>query len=111
LLLSNGLFWYEYIFLNIYIRLILGFRCEYPPSECQRLQQASLSVKCNDPHLCIVNDTEKLRQLNQLTTYTCRTERDRILDNYFTCINEQKFDYCHCPSRKIKSISIVSTLI
>ncbi|CAF3833457.1 unnamed protein product [Rotaria magnacalcarata] len=75
-----------------------GFRCEYPPSECERYQKASFSVKCNDPHLCVVNDTEKLRQLNQLTTYTCRTERDRTLDNYFTCSSEQKYNYCHCPS-------------
>ncbi|CAF3534312.1 unnamed protein product [Adineta steineri] len=75
-----------------------GFHCEYPPSECQRLQQASLSVKCTDSHLCVVNDTEKLRQINQLTTNTCRTERDRILDNYFGCISEQKMNYCHCPS-------------
>ncbi|CAF3641598.1 unnamed protein product [Rotaria sordida] len=78
-----------------------GFHCEYPPSECERLQKASFSVKCNDPHLCIVNDTEKLRQLNQLTTYTCRTERDRILDNYFTCTSERKFNYCPCPSHII----------
>ncbi|CAF3431133.1 unnamed protein product [Rotaria socialis] len=75
-----------------------GFHCEYPPSECERYQKASFSVKCNDPHLCVVNDTEKLRQLNQLTTYTCRTERDRTLDNYFTCSSEQKYNYCHCPS-------------
>ncbi len=84
---------------------MLGFHCEYPPSECQRLQQASLSVTCNDPQLCIVNDTEKIRQINQLTTHTCRTERDRILDNYFACINEQKFYHCHCPSSKIKEVS------
>jgi hypothetical protein len=81
---------------------LIGFHCEYPPSECQRLQQASLSTKCTDPHLCLVNDTEKIRQINQLTTHTCRTERDRILDNYFTCIHEQKLNHCHCPSSKIK---------
>ncbi|UJR36501.1 hypothetical protein I4U23_029222 [Adineta vaga] len=77
-----------------------GFHCEYPPLECQRLQQASLATNCNDPHLCVVNDTEKLKQINQLTTNTCRTERDRILDNYFACINfnEHKFNYCRCPS-------------
>ena len=83
-----------------YLNLILGFRCEYPPVECQRLQQASLAVKCNDPQLCIVNDTDKLRQLNQLTSNTCRTEKDRMLDNYFSCTHEQKSTHCHCPSSK-----------
>lgn len=78
----------------------LGFHCEYPPSECQRLQQASLATNCNDPHLCVVNDTEKLRQINQLATSTCRTERDRMLDNYFACLNEHKFSRCQCPSGK-----------
>jgi DNA primase large subunit len=80
--------------------LVLGHHCEYPPPECQRLQQASLSIKCNDPHLCIVNDTQKLKQLNQLSISTCKTDRDRILDTYFTCINEQPLDHCQCPSSK-----------
>jgi hypothetical protein len=74
-----------------------GNHCEYPPLECQRRQQASLSIKCNDPNLCIVNDTEKLKQLS---TSTCQTERDKILDNYFTCIHEQSGIQCHCPSSK-----------
>lgn len=86
----------------IHFQFNLGFHCEYPPTECERLQQASLAVKCNDPQLCIVNDTEKLRQLNQLTTSTCRTEKDRVLDNYFSCIYEQKSSHCHCPSSKIE---------
>jgi hypothetical protein len=80
--------------------LVIGTHCEYSPSECHRLQQASLSIKCIDPQLCIVNDTEKLKQINQLSSYKCRTERDRILDTYFTCINERSVDQCHCPSSK-----------
>ncbi|CAF4416542.1 unnamed protein product, partial [Adineta steineri] len=68
------------------------------PAECQRLQQANLSIKCADPQLCIVNDTEKLNQINQLSSYTCKTERTKILDTYFTCINEQLLNTCHCPS-------------
>ncbi|CAF1001650.1 unnamed protein product [Adineta steineri] len=75
-----------------------GDHCEYSPAECQRLQQANLSIKCTDPQLCIVNDTEKLNQINQLSSYTCKTERTKILDTYFTCINEQLLSTCHCPS-------------
>lgn len=75
-----------------------GFNCEYPPSECERLQQASFSLQCNDPILCRINKTEKLRQMNQLSTYTCKTERDRMLDQYFTCLDERSTDQCHCPS-------------
>jgi len=90
----------EWIFIWVLISFVIGTHCEYSPSECQRLQQASLSIKCTDPQLCIVNDTEKLKQINQLSSYKCRTERDRILDTYFTCINERSVDQCHCPSSK-----------
>ncbi|CAF1175880.1 unnamed protein product [Rotaria sordida] len=82
-----------------------GKLCENSPLECQRLQQANLSIKCIDPNLCIANDTEKLKQINQLSTYSCKTEQDQILDTYFTCINEQKFDQCHCPSNLISCIN------
>lgn len=77
-----------------------GHQCEYSPVECQRMHQASLAINCPDPTLCLVNDTEKLRQLNQLSLNTCKTERDRVLDTYFTCVNEQAADPCSCPSSK-----------
>jgi hypothetical protein len=80
--------------------LFIGNHCEYSPSECQRLQQPNQSIKCPDSRLCIANDTEKLKQINQLSTYTCKTERDKILDTYFTCINKQSLENCHCPSSK-----------
>ncbi len=80
--------------------LVIGTHCEYSSSECQRLQQASLSIKCTDPQLCIANDTEKLKQINRLSSYNCKTERDRILDTYFACINQRSADQCHCPSSK-----------
>jgi len=82
-----------------------GFHCEYPPSECQRFQQASLAIKCQDPKLCIMNDTQKLEQLNQLTTHTCRTEKDRILDQYFSCLTQRKSDECQCPSNLLPCTS------
>jgi hypothetical protein len=79
----------------------IGFHCEYPPSECQRLQQAtSLSIQCTDPYQCPMNEIEKQRQITQLSTYTCRTERDRTLDTYFTCLHEHAHNHCDCPSSK-----------
>ena len=49
-------------------------------SECQCLKQANLSIKYTHPYLCIVNDTEELKEINHLSEYTCKIERDRILD-------------------------------
>ena len=78
-----------------------GFHCEYSPAECERLQQASFALQCPDGQNCLENSNDKFKQLNQLSTYTCKTERDRVLDTYFNCLNEKATpDYCHCPSSK-----------
>jgi len=68
----------------------LGNHCEYSPFECQRN--------------LVSNDTEKLKEINQLSINICKTERENILDKYFTCIHERSFEYCHCPSSKITKI-------
>lgn len=79
---------------------MLGKHCQFSPANCQRLKQTSLSIKCTDPQLCVVNDTKKLGELNQLASQSCKTEQDKTLDTYFTCIREQSADHCACPSRK-----------
>lgn len=57
-------------------------------------------VKCPGSNLCIFNDSAKVKQMNELSAYSCRTDRDRILDAYFTCMSEQISDQCQCPSGK-----------
>ncbi len=77
----------------------VGNYCENPPSECQRLQQMNGKIKCPHSSSCVANDTEKLKQINQLsTTYSCKNDRQTILDTYFTCLHNQSFADCHCPS-------------
>lgn len=73
--------------------------------DCQRSEQKKLPVKCID-NLCIANDTEKLKQIDQLSLSTCKTGQDLILDEYFTCIKQQPSDQCSCPSGKLKQSNI-----
>ena len=80
--------------------MLTGHHCEYSPSDCLRAKQSSLSIKCPDPNLCLVNDTEKLRELNQLSVDSCQTERHRLINNYFICLNEQEVNRCVCPQGK-----------
>ncbi|CAF1554092.1 unnamed protein product [Adineta ricciae] len=78
-----------------------GDRCQYSPMDCLRFKHANSSIKCIDPQLCVVNDTKKLDELKQLSTNTCKNERDQQLDAYFTCVNEQPADRCTCPANLI----------
>ena len=79
-------------------RLFVGNHCENPPSECERIQQANRTIKCSHSSLCIANDTEKLKQINQVPIDACQSEREMILEKYFTCLMNQSADDCRCPS-------------
>lgn len=92
--LNEEMFFFQWIWRFFFA----GSYCENPPSECQRFQQINRRIKCPYPSLCVANDTEKLKQINQLSTYTCQNERQIILDTYFTCIHNQSLVDCHCPS-------------
>ncbi|UJR09595.1 hypothetical protein I4U23_013830 [Adineta vaga] len=82
-----------------------GDRCQYSPLDCQHFKQANLSIKCTDPQLCVVNDTKKLDELNQLSANTCKNEQDQQLDTYFICINERPADQCQCPTKCLDLIN------
>ena len=36
----------------------------------------------------MINDIEKYKEINRLSTYTCKTEQNQILEASFTCIHQ-----------------------